>query len=317
MIATRPLLVLVGPTAIGKTDFSLRIAEEFSAEIVSVDSMQVYRNMDIGTAKPTREEQTRIPHHLIDIVDPDEEYTVGRFVEDARQTIDTITGNGKIPLLVGGTGMYFKGLFEGLFEPGDTPLEKKTTVREMLRHKLLEEGGRAALWRDLKCHDPLSADRIHPNDTQRLMRALEIFHLTGIPWSEHLRQQKEGTKTEERFILKLGLTCDRDELYRRINLRVQLMIDQGLLDEVRSLLQMGYHSGLKSMQSIGYRHMINYLDGVFTWPQAIELLARDTRRYAKRQYTWFRQDAGIQWYGTVQQKELRGCIQGFLKNNPS
>lgn len=289
-------IVLVGPTAVGKTDLSLEIAEKFSCEIISVDSMQVYRYMDVGTAKPSRLERKRIPHHLIDIVDPDEDFTVADFIKDAAQAIAQISGRGYLPLLVGGTGLYLKGLQEGLFEIAPIDLRFRKDLR-----KRLQEEGRQRLYAELRSHDPLAAKKIHPNDTQRLLRALEIFYSTGTPWSEHTANQKVGGPL--RNALKLGLTCDRKLLYEKINLRVESMVRQGLRDEVQTLLDKGYGSNLKSMQSIGYRHMINYLAGKWSWERTIELLARDTRHYAKRQYTWFRRDPEINWFHPTQQKE--------------
>jgi len=301
-------IVLVGPTAVGKTDLSLEIAEKFSCEIINVDSMQVYRYMDVGTAKPTRLERKRIPHHLIDIVDPDEDYTVADFIKDAAQAIVQISGRGHFPLLVGGTGLYLKGLQEGLFEIAPVNLR----IRKDLRNRLKEEG-RQRLFTELCLHDPLSAKKIHPNDTQRLLRALEIFHSTGISWSEHVASQQQGGPLQN--ALKLGLTCDRKILYEKINLRVESMVRQGLRNEVQALLAKGYGSNLKSMQSIGYRHVINYLAGRWSWERAMELLARDTRHYAKRQYTWFRRDPEIYWFHPTQQKkEIFQFINQSLKD---
>jgi tRNA dimethylallyltransferase len=313
---TDKLLVLLGPTAVGKTELSLVIAEHFGCEIIGVDSMQVYKYMDIGTAKPTEQERSRIPHHLIDVVYPDEDYTVGRFVIDAQNAVKSIQQNHHIPLLSGGTGLYFKGLLEGLFDEngddGNSQLSAVDTesVRQQLKKRLAEEG-RAQLFSELKDVDPGSAGRIHPNDTQRLLRALEIFSITGIPWSRHLaRQQASGGHYN---VLKLGLTRPREELYKRIDQRVQIMIELGLLDEVRKLLDMGYHGDLKSMQSIGYRHMVNYIRKEWDWQESIDLLARDTRRYAKRQYTWFNQDPEVIWFEVSQQDAILAEINKFLR----
>jgi len=315
--STSKIIVLCGPTAVGKTDLSLLIAETFSCEIVGVDSMQVYRHMDIGTAKPTQAERARINHYLIDIVDPDDNYSLGRFVKDAQEAIRKINSHNNIPLLVGGTGLYLKGLLQGLFAEDDLAAEaddyegksRIEYVRYDLR-KRLRETGNETLHHELAEVDPDSAKRIHPNDTQRLLRGLEIFYTTGIPWSRHLTGQRKNTTQYQ--TLKIGLTRPRQELYERIDKRVCLMAEQGLLDEVKMLLAMGYAKELKAMQSIGYRHMINFLDNKWTWEQTLELLARDTRHYAKRQFTWFNNDKEISWYDVRQQDTILKKIKRFL-----
>jgi len=300
-----PVLVLIGPTAIGKTTLSLSLAARFSCEIVGLDSMQIYRYMDIGTAKASPEERAFVPHHLIDIVNPDEEYHVARYVEDAAAACRQIIGRGKTPLLVGGTGLYLKGLEKGLFE-----IEAKDeAVRLKLKERLAEEG-REALFADLVRCDPESAGRLHPNDTQRLLRALEIYQVTGKSWSAHLESQEQTPALTR--VLKIGLLGEREALYGRINLRVRQMVEQGLLDEVRSLQEMGYSPELKSMQAIGYRHMANYLAGVWEWEEALALLARDTRRYAKRQLTWFGADPEVHWFAPEDEKGVAARVSEFF-----
>jgi tRNA dimethylallyltransferase len=311
------LLVLCGPTAVGKTELSLQIAERFSCEIVGVDSMQVYRHMDIGTAKPTLAERTRIPHYLIDIIDPDDNYTLGRFVKDAGEAIRTIYSHENIPLLTGGTGLYFRGLLEGVFDEnsfaaedsGAGRREEIKSTKNTLRKRLHAEGN-DVLHRELGEVDPDSAGRIHPNDSQRLIRALEIYYSTGIPWSQHLADQKIKTAPYQAF--KIGLTRPRKELYARIEQRVQYMTEQGLLAEVKKLLAMGYGTELKTMQSIGYRHILNFLNGTWTWEQTLEILARDTRHYAKRQYTWFNSDPEIIWHDVRARDTIFMDIENFL-----
>jgi tRNA dimethylallyltransferase len=300
------IIALIGPTAIGKTELSLDIAADFSCEIIGVDSMQVYRYMDIGTAKPSIEERGRVPHHLIDVADPDEDYSVGRYVVDANQAIHSVQHNGNIPFLVGGTGLYLRGLTEGLTElfSGD-PI-----VREELKKELAENEGRQLLYDELVRVDPESAARIHPNDSQRLLRALEIYRTTGRPWSKHLAQEEKNKSLQN--VLKIGLTCEREVLYERINTRTRLMVEQGLEQEVRMLLDQGYHGQLKSMQSIGYRHMVNYIEGRWSLEKALELLARDTRHYAKRQYTWFNKDPEIRWLAPAQRDEIFQCITAYV-----
>lgn len=302
---SEPVLVLIGPTAVGKTALSLALAERFSCEIVGLDSMQIYQHMDIGTAKATPEERARVPHHLIDVVNPDEEYHVARYVADATEACRQIIARGNRPLLVGGTGLYLKGLLEGLFEIPPVP----ESVRATLRKRLLEEG-RAVLFAELSQCDPESATRIHPNDTHRLLRALEIFLATGQPWSEHLRKQKVQPALSN--VLQLGLHCEREVLYERINLRVAQMVEEGLLGEVEKLLAMGYDPGLKSMQSIGYRHMVQFLKGEWDWDETLFLLARDTRRYAKRQMTWFGNDPHIRWVAPTDTAPIFECVEEFI-----
>jgi tRNA dimethylallyltransferase len=311
------LLVLCGPTAVGKTELALLVAKKFACEIISVDSMQVYRHMNIGTAKPSAAERVRIPHYLIDIVNPDENYTLGRFIGDAETSVQRIRAHGKIPLLAGGTGLYFKGFLDGVFAEDQIIAAKGqgegdreiTTLRHSLRKRLHEEGG-ASLHRELAMLDPQSAARIHPNDTQRLLRGLEIYHLTGITWSQHLADQVKGPPRYR--TLKIGLTRPRKDLYERINKRVLHMVAQGLLSEVKSLLAMGYDKDLKSMQSIGYRHMISFIENKWSWEKALERLARDTRHYAKRQYTWFSGDPEIIWYDVNGTDKIFQTIELFL-----
>lgn len=300
-----PVLILIGPTAVGKTALSLALAERFSCEIVGLDSMQIYRHMDIGTAKATAEERSMVPHHLLDVATPDEEYHVARYVADATTACRKIIARGNRPLLVGGTGLYLKSLLEGLFEIPVVP----NTLRTNLKKRLLEEG-RAVLFAELGLCDKKSASRIHPHDTHRLLRALEIFQATGLPWSEHLqKQQVQPVLTK---VLQLGLLCERETLYERINLRVEQMVGAGLLAEVEKLLDMGYGADLKAMQSIGYRHMLQYIQGHWDWEKAIFLLARDTRHYAKRQMTWFAADPQIRWFAPVETKAIFACVRDFI-----
>ena len=316
------LLVLCGPTAVGKTELSLQIAERFSCEIVGVDSMQLYRHMDIGTAKPTAAERARIPHYLVDIVDPDEDYTLGTFIKDAEAAIQTIHSHDNIPILTGGTGLYIRGLLNGVFD-GDfagserepeTNTKKNDAIKKDLRNRLAEEG-KEKLHNELAEFDPESAQRIHPNDAQRILRGLEIYYCTGIPWSKHLANQSERNLRYR--ALKIGLTRPRKELYARIDQRVLQMAELGLLSEVKKLIDMGFDKKLKSMQSIGYRHMINFIDGKWSWEQTLELLARDTRHYAKRQYTWFNNDPEIIWHDVRETDNIFAAVKDFLiKNKP-
>ncbi len=291
-IISAPVLVLVGPTAIGKTALSLKIAEQFQCEIISMDSMQVYRYMDIGTAKASPEERAQVPHYLIDICNPDEQYNAARFVTDALDAIDDITTRGKVPLITGGTGLYLSSLLNGLFT--------EVTVDESVRldvRKQYEEKGREAAYAELLKVDSVAAERIHINDTQRLLRGLEIFHSTGIPWSKHLEsQQLKQPPISFQHLLVLGLTCERSRLYERIEKRTRMMMDSGLMEEVKSLQKMGFDEQLASMQAIGYRHAVQYLKGSQPLEIIIKELVRDTRRYAKRQMTWFKKQKQLKWY---------------------
>ena len=300
-------IAIIGPTAVGKTELSLRIAEHFSGEIISVDSMQVYKYMDIGTAKASPEELQRVPHHLIDIVTPDEDYNVTRFVDDALAAAKSIKERGHIAFLVGGTGLYLKGLTDGIFDMESVNSDTRNAFKEKLK-----KNGKEALYEELLRYDPKSAERIHPNDTQRLLRALEVFKTTGTPWSEHITQQAHAPTLP--VCLKIGLMVDRKELYERINQRTQAMIDSGLITEVQNLIDMGYDCQLNPMQSIGYRHVCNYIQGKWSLEQSIELLARDTRRYAKRQLTWFNNDPGVQWFSPEHHDAIFTAIDNGLKN---
>jgi tRNA dimethylallyltransferase len=285
-----PLVALVGPTAVGKTSLSLLLAEEIHAEIISVDSVQGFRGLDIGTAKPTYRERQRIPHHLIDVVDIDEPFDAADFVHKAVGIIRSIISRGKIPLLVGGTGLYLRSLLEGLAPcPGRNPI-----IREMLC-RIQAYQGREGLHRLLSNIDPEAAERLHPMDSFRVMRALEVYYQTGESMSSWQKRHKINAKRRLPCI-KIGLTRPRKELYERIEARIDMMLDAGLLEEVRSLLDRGYSPRLKPLQSLGYRHMISFLKREITFKEAVTQMKRDTRHYAKRQMTWFRADPEIRWF---------------------
>ncbi len=284
-----PLIVLVGPTAVGKTAFSIKLAQKLNGEIISADSVQVYRYLDIGTAKPTTEEKSQVAHHLIDVVDPSVNFTVYDFQMLARKKIDEIHARSKLPVLTGGTGFYVKAVLDGFsFSSGKSNVQ----VRKRLQDVLLARG-KDYLYHLLQEQDPQSAKHIHPNDVKRVMRALEFFYLTGEP----IRVQKERTEKKDSPYkpLYFGLYMNREQLYDRINRRVESMIKKGLLSEVKGLLHNGYNKNMKALQALGYRHMIAYLEGELSWENALLLLKRDTRRYAKRQLTWFCADPRIRW----------------------
>ena len=303
-----PIIVLVGPTAVGKTALTLQLVQRFDCEIVSMDSMQVYRYMDIGTAKPSPEELERIRHHLIDIRDPDKQYDAAEFVRDAMEAMNCIGKKNKVPLLTGGTGLYQKALFHGLF----TAMPSDQQIRQRLQ-KRLEEEGRAVLHAELCAIDPDSGARIHKNDSQRLLRGLEIYQTCGRTWSELLREQQEqGRQLKFTQVYQVALACQRDILYERIARRSRAMLEQGLVEEVERLHSMGFGPELPSMQAIGYRHVNNLLSGVWDRETMLENLVRDTRRYAKRQLTWFGKNKDLHWYDRKKENDIVEDIEQYL-----
>ncbi|WP_245574278.1 tRNA (adenosine(37)-N6)-dimethylallyltransferase MiaA [Desulfovirgula thermocuniculi] len=309
-----PLVVIVGPTAVGKTAVAVEVAKKIGGEIVSADSMQVYRYMDIGTAKPTEEERQGIPHHMIDVVDPAEAYSVALYQAQARRCIREIWERGRVPLLVGGTGLYVKAVLEPLHFAG-------AGVDEAFRRRMCavaREKGPLAVYRLLKEVDPEAAERIHPHNVKRVIRALEIYHLTGRPMSQRLQELKEDPPPYRAVLY--GLTMEREKLYRRIEARVDEMLQRGLVEEVRGLLERGYGPGLVSMQGLGYKEMAAYLRGLSTLSEAVYLLKRNTRRFAKRQFTWFKKDGRICWidvgnYSSIMEvvQEITTGAEGVLK----
>ena len=282
------LLCLLGPTAVGKTEIAIQLAQRLDAEIVSVDSRQIYRQMDIGTAKPTAEEQQAARHHLIDCVDISQPFSVADYQSLADAAIADIQNRGKRVLLVGGAGLYFRAIVDGLFEgPG-----ADTGLREMLEQEA-EKLGVETLHQRLRACDPISAERIHPNNLVRVIRALEVYELTGTPMSEH---QQQWQQENQRYpFTAFCLTMPRALLYSRIEQRVDVMLANGLVAEVESLLAAGYARGSAALRSFGYRELIDYLDGKCTYLEAVDQLKRNTRRFAKRQLTWFRKDTRIEW----------------------
>ncbi|NOY68007.1 MAG: tRNA (adenosine(37)-N6)-dimethylallyltransferase MiaA [Deltaproteobacteria bacterium] len=309
-LINRPgIVVICGPTGIGKTALAICLAEAFGGEIIGADSMQVYRYMDIGTAKPSLAELGRVRHHMIGVIDPASPYDAAKYSRDAGSIIMSLGSQHRAPFVVGGTGLYIKALIHGLFEAGASDPE----LRRELKHTA-ETRGRDWLYQRLVSKDPDAAGRIHPNDTYRIIRALEIYELTGRSMSE---SQKSHGFGENRFeTLKICLVIDRKELYDRINRRVEIMIEQGLEDEVRGLLAMGYSRNLRPMQSIGYRHMMDYIDGNMTLDETISTLKRDTRRYAKRQFTWFKKDPEMIWQTPDGPDEISQRVKAFLELRP-
>ena len=299
------IIVICGPTGVGKTGFAIELARRFNGEIVGADSMQIYRHMTIGTAKPTAEERAAAIHHMVDVVDPQEEFDAAEYDRRAAACVSALIAEGKQPFVVGGTGLYIKALIYGLTRAA----QSDDKIRASLKAQL-ESLGTQAMHDRLAEADPVSARRIHPNDAFRILRALEVFEITGRPISAH---HDEHQFSRARFdALHIGLTLPRPQLYARIDQRVDAMLAQGLMDEVRSLLTRGLHPGLKSMQSLGYRHMIGYLQGSLEWDETLRTLKRDHRRYAKRQLTWFRADGQVHWLQPDQLTEAIALIQEFL-----
>jgi len=297
--------VLVGPTAVGKTAVALELAQAIGAEIVNADSLQVYRELDIGTAKPTPEERALVPHHLVDVVSPPEVYDASRYSHDAREILAGLHRRSVPPLVAGGTGLYLKALLSGLFMEGSPDLR----IRQRLRRELTDQG-LAALHERLRRLDPASAWRLHPHDTYRVLRALEVIEATGEPLSAW--HDSHQFRDAPYHTLKLGLIRPREELNRRVEDRVEIMLAQGWLEEVRGLLER-YPPDLKPLQALGYRHLIAFLQGRWSWEEAIELLKRDTRRYAKRQLTWFRGDPEVRWYSPEHVKEMLTALREFFR----
>jgi tRNA dimethylallyltransferase len=283
------------------------MAEAINGEIISADSMQVYIYMDIGTDKPLPEVRQRISHHLIDVVYPDQSFDAARYADVASQAIDRLTESGKTSLVVGGTGLYVRALIQGLFSCPPVPLHIRLELKEQAK-----TGEPSALFDELARVDPSAATRIHPNDLFRIIRALEIYRATGKPISD-LRQSHRSVENRYR-VLKFAIERPREELYRRIEQRVDTMIEKGLVEEVRRLLDMGYSESLRPMQSIGYRWICEHLKKGLPLDRAIELTKRDSRRYAKRQLTWFKADTAVRWFGVRRlEEEALAVVKNFLK----
>ena len=287
-----PLVVICGPTASGKTALSLELAASREIEIISADSRQVYRGMDIGTAKATPAERRLVPHHLLDVITPDEAFSVADFVRLGRQAAVEVWRRGHLPVVVGGTGLYLRGLTEGLTPaPGADP---------ELRRRLLaaeEESGPGTLHRRLQDVDPALAERLSPRDLVRIVRGLEVFSLADRPLSAF--QQDHGFADTPFRVLHLGVTAAREDLYQRIDARVEQMLAAGLLDEIRALLARGFAPELKAMQTIGYREGVRHLRGELGYTETVALIQQETRRYAKRQMTWFRKEKSIIWVDSL------------------
>ena len=286
----RPLIVLTGPTAVGKTALSVKLAKAVNGEIISADSMQVYKGMDIGSAKISKEEMEGIPHHLIDVLDPSEEFNIVKFKELSLNAMEEIYAKGKIPIIAGGTGFYIQSvLYDIAFENN----EDERTYRNELENIAKESDGTLKLFQMLKECDPKSAEIIHQNNVKRVIRALEFFKETGLPISEHNEEQKQNESPYN--FCYFVLNDDRDKLYENIEKRVDIMLENGLLDEVKTLHEKGYTKDMVSMQGLGYKEILEYFNGEISLERAVYLIKRDTRHFAKRQLTWFRREKEISW----------------------
>ncbi len=301
-----PLVAIVGPTGVGKTEIGIFVAESVGGEIINFDSVQVYKYLDIGTAKPTPEERRRVPHHLIDFLDLDQHFDAASFVKFADRAIAEIASRGKRPILVGGTGLYLKALIHGLFEVGDV-----SEIRKILKARLEKEGLKG-LYKELERIDPETAARLSERDWVRILRALEIYYVTGKTFSQLAR---EHAFSKRRYpCLKIGLFIERKVLYQMLDDRVDKMLRAGLLKEVKELLNKGFDPTSKPLRSIGYRHLISYLRGEVDLCEAVRLMKRDTRRYAKRQLTWFRADTEIKWFKPFKKKEILKEVKRFYQS---
>ncbi len=304
-----PVVVVTGPTASGKTEIAIALARRFDGEIVNADSMQVYRYMDVGTAKPTAEERLTVPHHLFDVVDPDEDYSAGRYAKEARAVAEAIHARGRVVFLVGGTGLYIRAFLDGLIDTG----RADRVLRERLENehrRACEAGDPTRLHRRLAQHDPDAAERIHPNDARRTIRALEILSQSGRPASS-VRAEHEFRDRPFR-VLHLCIDPGREALHERIDRRAEQMIAGGLLREVRDLRERGYGPELRSMQSIGYRHMQPVVDGADTLVNALAAIKADTRRFARRQRTWIRAVPDVHWHDPRDVEAIFDRVGRFL-----
>lgn len=285
----KPLIVLTGPTAVGKTSLSISLAKAVNGEIISADSMQVYKKMDIGSAKIRPEEMQGVKHYLVDVLEPEEEFHIVKFQQMAKEAMEEIYAKGKIPILVGGTGFYIQAVTRDI---DFTEAEQENSYRTELE-RLAEEKGAEYLHEMLRKVDPASADSIHANNVKRVIRALEFYHQNGTPISAHNEEQKKQVSPYD--LAYFVLNAPRDILYERIDKRVDQMMDEGLVKEVEELRNDGCHRGMVSMQGLGYKEILAYLEGEYPLEEAVRILKRDTRHFAKRQLTWFRRESDVIW----------------------
>ena len=307
----RPLVILTGPTAVGKTALSIALAKEIGGEIISADSMQVYRRMDIGSAKITPEEMAGVPHHLIDVLEPDQEFNVVVFQKLAKRAVADIYSRGHIPVVVGGTGFYIQAL---VYDIDFTENDEDTALRRSLEELARREGAEA-LYERLRAVDPESCESIHANNIKRVIRAIEFYEKTGKKISAHNREQRQNDSPYN--FAYFVLNDDRERIYERINERVDLMMAQGLTEEVRALRESGCRKDMVSMQGLGYKELLSYLEGETSLEEAVYLIKRDTRHFAKRQLTWFRREKEVIWIDKNvfdhESQKILGFMQDFLR----
>ena len=300
------IIAIVGPTGVGKSELAVFLGEHLNGEIINFDSIQFYKELNIGTAKPNEEERKKVPHHLYDLLNLDEEFNAAKFIKITDNLIKEIWERGKIPILVGGTGLYLRALEYGLF-----PIEIPQEIREKIRK--LAEKNLSSLYEELKKLDPEYAKKISPKDKIRITRALEVIYTSGRPFSEfHKKNPFFGKKRYN--IIKIGLNLPRKELYEKINLRVMKMIEKGWVEEVKKLLEKGYSPELKPFKAIGYKYIIQHLQGKILLDKAIELIQRDTRHYAKRQLTWFKKESDIYWFSPKEKEKILRFLKEKLEN---
>jgi tRNA dimethylallyltransferase len=302
----KPLIIIAGPTAVGKTDISIEVAKKIDGEIVSADSMQIYKYLDIGSAKPTKEEIQGVPHYLIDEIDPRTEFSVSQYRDLAKKYIDKIISKNKIPIVAGGTGLYVNSL---IYDMDFSSAKSDNSIRERLTSEY-ERYGIEYLHSKLKEVDKDTAERIHPNNVRRVIRALEVYYSTG----ESIKDFSKDLKISEDYdYILIGLNRDREELYERVNKRVDIMVGSGLIDEVKKLVEMGLKVEDISMKGIGYKEVIAYLNGEYDLERAIELIKRNTRRYAKRQLTWFKRYRNMKWFNIDNDSDKEKIINDIIQ----
>lgn len=301
----RKVIVIAGPTCSGKTSVAVSLAKKLESEVISADSRQVYRFLDIGTAKPSESELKEVNHHFIGTLNPDEDFNVSKFEEDALRIIRSLHEENKIPVVAGGSGLYIKALIEGI----STTAATDDDLRLELKTKL-DAFGREFLYQELIKVDPKAAAAMLPQNWKRVMRALEVFHLTGRSILEHHEEYERNLDVD---FLQFGLNWNRNSLYRNIEYRVDRMIESGLVDEVKRILEMGYSRELNSLNTVGYKEIITYLSGEISLERAVELIKRNTRRYAKRQMTWFRRDSQIHWLDIASSNDLLNVPDKILR----
>jgi len=300
----KKVIAVVGPTASGKSALGLNLAKKLNGEIISADSRQIFKGMNIGTATPTEEELKEIPHHFINEFYPEQEFNVSKFETSALKLIQEIFNRGKKPVVVGGSGLYVRALIDGIMDVVDTDKEYRARL-----HSTKKEKGNEELYRMLEKTDPAAAETMLPQNWKRVMRALEVFHLSG---KSILQLQKEYKRETKFDFIQIGLDWERAVLYQRIEKRIDEMINAGLVDEVKFLLNAGYSKDLNALNTVGYKEIISFLEGEYDLERAIELIKRNTRRFAKRQLTWFRRDERINWYEIKNAIELNGIADDII-----